>query len=109
MKSDMDEDVQDVVRMLCLVLMGKFFFELGSKLVKWGFLKYIEDINTIREYTWDRAIIQDLIDSIGKANGDLLKVTGCTSLLQVTIYTCSSFALNFCMNFSPFGAKMYVT
>ena len=87
-KSDLDDDVQDVVRMICLVLIGTFFFESRSERVKWGFLKYIEDINTMREYAWDQAIIQDLMGSIGKANGDPSKVAGYTSLLQVTLHTC---------------------
>ena len=72
-----DEDVKDVVRLLCFLLCGCFLFVTGGDRVKWGFILYIK----MREYTWNKAIVEELVNFIKKSNGDTSKLVGCTTLL----------------------------
>ena len=80
------DDVQDVARLLCLLLCGSLFFASSGERVKWGFVYYVQDLDRMREYNWCKAILDELLGSMGKANNDSSKVTGCTTLLQVKIF-----------------------
>ena len=44
MVGNSQNDVQDVVRLLSLLLCGSLFFALSGERVRWGFVHYVEDI-----------------------------------------------------------------
>lgn len=51
-------DSEDVARIMCLYLCSTlfFFFVNTSHSLKWGFLKCIEDLKTVKDYAWSGAI-----------------------------------------------------
>ena len=77
------DDVRDVCRLLCLLLIATLLFASGGDRLKWKFVYYIENIERMREFDWCTATLSELTSSMNKAHNDASKVTGCTTLLQV--------------------------
>ena len=75
--------VKNVVRLLCLYLIHTVLFAGNGHTLKWGFVKYVEDIDAMSSFAWPEAIMHALMSSIDRSNGDATKVTGCTLALQV--------------------------
>ncbi|KAH7844185.1 hypothetical protein Vadar_025253 [Vaccinium darrowii] len=78
--SDEKDDIEDVARLLCLYLCHTFLFPTGTT-VKWVYLKRVEDLDRLRGYDWNGAIINKLMSSIRKHHHEPRKVTGCVMAL----------------------------
>ena len=77
------DDIQDLVCLLCLYLLVTLLFATTGFTIRWGFVKYIEDIDEICKYGWSEAICSTLLGTLEKANNNPKLVTGCVIALQV--------------------------
>ncbi|KAH7864155.1 hypothetical protein Vadar_026423 [Vaccinium darrowii] len=71
---------EDVARVLCLHLCCTVFFPNKGNAIRWGFVRCIEDLETIKDYAWPGLIRKALISSIKSAEVSKL-VTGCALVL----------------------------
>ncbi|KAH7852507.1 hypothetical protein Vadar_025700 [Vaccinium darrowii] len=78
--SDEKDDVEDVARLLCLYLLHTFFFPMGIN-VKWVLFERVDDLERMRRYDWNGAIIKELMSSIKKYHKEPRKVSGCVMAL----------------------------
>ena len=77
------EDIQDVARLLCLYLFLSLLFATSGYTIKWGFVKYVENIDEMCNYAWSEAIVSALMGTIEASNGNPRRVSGCVITLQV--------------------------
>jgi len=75
---DTQHDIEDVVRLLTLLCCSTVFFATTGTTLKWGFLKYVQDINKMQCYNWSEAICDALTSTF-----ELGKPSGCVIALQV--------------------------
>ena len=86
--SDKDEDVRDVVRLLCMHLFLSLFFSTSGTAVGWGYLKLMEDLEGMKEYDWAELITVAVMGSIHNHHKNPQKITGCVIALLVNILNC---------------------
>ncbi|KAL7262996.1 hypothetical protein ACSBR1_001208 [Camellia fascicularis] len=79
-------DKEDVAKLLTLYMCGKMFFANSGKTISWAFVRYIDDLKTVRAYDWTGAILQMLTGSIKDFHHTPEKVTGCVVALLVCIF-----------------------
>ncbi|KAH7866694.1 hypothetical protein Vadar_023676 [Vaccinium darrowii] len=77
---DDTDDVEDVVKLLCLYILHTFFFPMGIN-VKWVLFECVDDLERMRRYDWNGAIIKELMTSIKKYHKEPRKVSGCVMSL----------------------------
>ena len=77
------DDVEDVVRLLCLYVILSILFLTSGNTAKWVFIQYIENIEEMKMYAWCAAIKDYLMAAIEKSSKDARKVNGCVLALQV--------------------------
>ncbi|KAH7857113.1 hypothetical protein Vadar_009125 [Vaccinium darrowii] len=78
--SDEKDDIEDVARLLYVYLCHTFFFPTATT-VKWVYLNHVEDLDRLRGYDWNGAIINELMSSITKHLHEPAKVKGCVMAL----------------------------
>ncbi|KAF7143417.1 hypothetical protein RHSIM_Rhsim05G0207800 [Rhododendron simsii] len=83
LKGNGKEDVEDVVRLLCMYLCCTLFFsKLGTK-IGWVYLHYMHDLKSMKDYDWCEAIRYTLMNSIEKYQLQPKKASGCVITLLV--------------------------
>ena len=89
--SEKDEDVKDVVRLLCLHLCQSLFFSTSGTAIGWGYVKIMEDLDIIKEYDWADLITSTVMASIHTHYSNPQKITGCVLVLLVRHMNCNDF------------------
>ncbi|GMQ08891.1 hypothetical protein CsSME_00052436 [Camellia sinensis var. sinensis] len=74
-------DEEDAAKLLTLYMCGKMFFANSGEMISWAFVRYIDDLNTVRSYDWTGAILQMFMGSIKDFHQTLETVTGCVVAL----------------------------
>ncbi|CAL5361483.1 unnamed protein product [Camellia sinensis] len=74
-------DEEDAAKLLTLYMCGKMFFANSGETISWAFVRYIDDLNTVRSYDWTGAILQMFMGSIKDFHQTPEKVTGCVVAL----------------------------
>ncbi|KAH7833202.1 hypothetical protein Vadar_004062 [Vaccinium darrowii] len=80
-KSMKQEDIDDVVRLLCLYLCVMLLFSNKANSVNWSYVHYMEDLEKVKEYDWASAVSKYLLESIHKNHRDISQLKGSSILL----------------------------
>ena len=76
-------DIEDVARLVWLYLFLTLFFATIGNTIRQGYIPFVEDLDRIRDYAWDEAILELLMSTTDRSNSDPKKVSGCSLALQV--------------------------
>lgn len=82
MNSEDPIDSDDVVRIVILNAMVKFFFTTTGDFVPWFYFQYIENLEDTNLYNWGKEIVDNFITSVKETKVE--KVQGCNLLLLVS-------------------------
>ena len=82
------DDVENVMRLLCLYVILSVLFLPSGNTVKWVFIHYIENIEEVNMYAWCAVVKDYLMAEIEKSSKDARKVNGCVLALQVCESLC---------------------
>ena len=85
MKGKQPTDFKDVAIIVTLYLCLTLFFATSGNSIGWVFIKYVEPLESMKQYDWPEAITSTLIDSIMALHKTPEKVTGCVIALLVSI------------------------
>ncbi|KAF7140533.1 hypothetical protein RHSIM_Rhsim06G0146100 [Rhododendron simsii] len=80
-KSEKEQDVEDVVRLLCLYLCVTLFFSNKGTTVNWSYVQHMEDLEKVKQYDWAEAIRKYLLVSVHNNHKKLNGLKGSTVLL----------------------------
>ncbi|KAH7834645.1 hypothetical protein Vadar_018198 [Vaccinium darrowii] len=80
-KSMKQQDIDNVVRLLCLYLCVMLLFSNKVNSVNWLYVHYMEDLEKVKEYDWASAVSKYLLDSIHKNHRDIKQLKGSSILL----------------------------
>ena len=58
------EDIQDVARLPCLYLFPSLLFATSGCTIKWGFVKYVENVDEMCNCAWSEAMASPLMGTI---------------------------------------------
>ncbi|CAL5362306.1 unnamed protein product [Camellia sinensis] len=83
MKGKQPTDFKDVAIIVTLYLCLTLFFATSGNSIGWVFIKYVEPLESMKQYDWPEAITSTLIDSIMALHRTPEKVTGCVIALLV--------------------------
>lgn len=83
-KGNGKEDVEDVVRLLCMYLCCTLFFSKSGTKIGWVYLHYMHDLKSMKDYDWCEAIRYTLMNSIEKYQLQPEKASGCVITLLVS-------------------------
>ncbi|CAL5349678.1 unnamed protein product [Camellia sinensis] len=83
MKGKQPTDFKDVAIIVTLYLCLTLFFATSGNSIGWVFIKYVEPLESMKQYDWPEAITSTLIDSIMALHKTPEKVTGCVIALLV--------------------------
>ncbi|KAH7861644.1 hypothetical protein Vadar_028840 [Vaccinium darrowii] len=75
------QNVDDVVRLLCLYLCVMLLFSNKANSVNWSYVHYMEDLEKVKEYDWASAVSKYLLESIHKNHRDISQLKGSSILL----------------------------
>ncbi|CAL5396034.1 unnamed protein product [Camellia sinensis] len=81
LRSSNNEDVEDVVRLVCLLVCFLLLYSGTGTTIGWGFMKYLENINEMKSYDWCGAAKQHLTRSIARNFNQIDRVCGCVIIL----------------------------
>ncbi|CAL5435340.1 unnamed protein product [Camellia sinensis] len=81
LESNNNEDIENVVRLVCLLICLLLLYQGTRTTIGWGFMRYIEDIDIIKFYDWCGAAKQQLTRSIESNMNQIDKVSGCVIVL----------------------------
>lgn len=81
--SEKEQDVEDVVRLLCLYLCVTLFFSNQGTTVNWSYVQHMEDLERVKQYDWAEAIRKYLLMSVHNNHKELKGLRGSTVLLLV--------------------------
>ncbi|KAG5560023.1 hypothetical protein RHGRI_003340 [Rhododendron griersonianum] len=81
LKGNGKEDVEDVVRLLCMYLCCTLFFSKPGTKIGWVYLHYMHDLKSMKDYDWCEAIRYTLMNSIEKYQLQPEKASGCVITL----------------------------
>lgn len=89
-----EDDVEDFCRLYILLGLAEFYFPNTKATVHGGFLKLLDDINSLGKYNWGVAVYDFLVNSLTRAsislweekNSSQLYITGCAVVLQVCCF-----------------------
>ena len=84
------QDEEDTAKLLGLYMCGKLFFSNSGETISWAFVRYMNDLSTVRMYDWTGAILTTLMASIKEFHRTPGKVTGCVVALLVCVHLDSS-------------------
>ncbi|KAG5553981.1 hypothetical protein RHGRI_011748 [Rhododendron griersonianum] len=79
--SKLEEDMDDIARLLCLFLCGTLFFSTSGTTINWVYVRHIEDLNKIKQFDWAGAICKYLLKSTHVEHKDPKEVKGSSILL----------------------------
>ncbi|CAL5347900.1 unnamed protein product [Camellia sinensis] len=85
MKGKQPTDFKDVAIIVTLYLCLTLFFATSGNSIGWVFIKYVEPLESMKQYDWPEAITSTLIDSIMALHRTPEKVTGCVIALLKTV------------------------
>ncbi|CAL5434355.1 unnamed protein product [Camellia sinensis] len=83
MKGKQPTDFKDVAIIVTLYLCLTLFFATSGNSIGWVFIKYVEPLESMKQYDWPEAITSTLIDCIMTLHRTPEKVTGCVIALLV--------------------------
>ncbi|KAL7185262.1 hypothetical protein ACSBR2_027232 [Camellia fascicularis] len=75
------QDEEDVAKLLALCICGKLFFANSGETISWAFVRYMNDLDTVRMYDWTGAIMTALMGPVKEFHRMPWKVTGCVVAL----------------------------
>ncbi|CAL5372709.1 unnamed protein product [Camellia sinensis] len=75
------EDIEDVVRLVCLLICLLLLYPGTGTTIGWGFMKYLEDIDKMKSYDWCDAAKQQLTKSIERNTNQIDNVYGCVMVV----------------------------
>ncbi|CAL5392707.1 unnamed protein product [Camellia sinensis] len=81
LRSNNNEDVEDVVRLVCLLVCLLLLYPGTGTTIGWGFMKYLENIDEMKSYDWCGAAKQYLTRSIARNINQIDRVCGCMIIL----------------------------
>ncbi|CAL5424354.1 unnamed protein product [Camellia sinensis] len=81
MKGKRPTDFKDVGIIVTLYLCLTLFFATSGNSIGWVFIKYVEPLESMKQYDWSEAITSTLIDSIMALHKTPEKVAGCVIAL----------------------------
>ncbi|XP_028070645.1 uncharacterized protein LOC114273079 [Camellia sinensis] len=81
MKGKQPTGFKDVAIIVTLYLCLTLFFATSGNSIGWVFIKYVEPLESMKQYDWPEAITSTLIDSIMALHKTLEKVMGCVIAL----------------------------
>ncbi|CAL5388620.1 unnamed protein product [Camellia sinensis] len=81
LRSNNNEDVEDVVRHVCLLVCLLLLYPGTGTTIGWGFMKYLENIDEMKSYDWCGAAKQHLTRSIARNINQIDRVCGCVIIL----------------------------
>ncbi|THG17200.1 hypothetical protein TEA_027018 [Camellia sinensis var. sinensis] len=81
MKGKQPTDFKDVAIIVTLYSCLTLFFATSGNSIGWVFIKYVEPLESMKQYDWPEAITSTLIDSIMALHRTPEKVTGCVIAL----------------------------
>ncbi|CAL5331434.1 unnamed protein product [Camellia sinensis] len=83
MKGKQPTDFKDVAIIVTLYLCLTLFFATSGNSIGWVFIKFVEPLESMKQYDWPEAITSTLIDSIMTLHRTPEKVTGCVIALLI--------------------------
>ncbi|KAL7190863.1 hypothetical protein ACSBR2_023018 [Camellia fascicularis] len=86
LRSNNNEDVKDVVRLVCLLVCLLLLYPGTGTTIGWGFMKYLENIDEMKSYDWCGTAKQHLTRSIARNINQIDRVCGCVIILLVSKY-----------------------
>ena len=86
LRSNNNEDVDDVVRLVCLLVCLLLLYPGTGTTIGWGFMKYLENIDEMKSYDWCGTAKQHLTRSIARNINQIDRVCGCVIILLVSKY-----------------------
>ncbi|CAL5325152.1 unnamed protein product [Camellia sinensis] len=81
LESNNNEDIENVVRLVCLLIYFLLLYLGTGTTIGWGFMKYMEDIDRMKFYDWCGAAKQQLTRSIASNMNQIDKVSRCVMVL----------------------------
>ncbi|CAL5325965.1 unnamed protein product [Camellia sinensis] len=81
LRSNNNKDVEDVVRLVCLLVCLLLLYPGIGTTIGWGFMKYLENIDEMKSYDWCGAAKQHLTRSIARNINQIERVCGCVIIL----------------------------
>ncbi|CAL5364580.1 unnamed protein product [Camellia sinensis] len=87
MKGKQPTDFKDVAIIVTLYLCLTLFFATCGNSIGWVFIKYVEPLESMKQYDWPEEITSTLIDSIMALHKTPEKVTGCVIALLWNLQT----------------------
>ncbi|CAL5405742.1 unnamed protein product [Camellia sinensis] len=83
LRSNNNEDVEDVVRLVCLLVCLLLLYPGTGTTIGWGLMKYLENIDEMKPYDWCGAAKQHLTRSIARNINQIDSVCGCVIILLI--------------------------
>ncbi|CAL5350129.1 unnamed protein product [Camellia sinensis] len=83
LRSNNNEDVEDVVRLVYLLVCLLLLYPGTGTTIGWGFMKYIENIDEMKSYDWCGASKQHLTRSVARNINQIDRVCGCVIILFI--------------------------
>ncbi|KAG5557163.1 hypothetical protein RHGRI_007434 [Rhododendron griersonianum] len=77
-----DEDIRDVVRLICMFICLTLFFSTSGVTIAWTYVHCMEKIEEIKDYDWAQSIAETLNTSMHKFHDKPRDATGCVVALM---------------------------
>lgn len=81
MKSNLQQDIEDTVKMIIVHVMACVLFIASSDVIRWWMLRICEDLHELHSYNWGQGVIDYLTTFLQSHPAEQVK--GCTTLVQV--------------------------
>ncbi|KAL6582574.1 hypothetical protein OROMI_006588 [Orobanche minor] len=81
-------DIEDTVRIICLILISSLFFCSTGLRIPWGWVDFVENLDEIKCYDWCGKILSTLLDSMTAKKEKPSKINGCTLFLFIGFVNC---------------------
>ncbi|CAL5426733.1 unnamed protein product [Camellia sinensis] len=81
LRSNNNEDVENIVRLVCLLVCLLLLYPGTGTTIGWGFMKYLENIDEMKSYDWCGVTKQYLTRSIARNINQIDRVCGCVIIL----------------------------
>ncbi|KAF7146822.1 hypothetical protein RHSIM_Rhsim04G0158100 [Rhododendron simsii] len=78
-----DENIRDVVRLICMFICLTLFFSTSGVTIAWTYVHCMEKIEEIKDYDWAQSIAETLNTSMHKFHDKPRDATGCVVALMV--------------------------
>ncbi|CAL5372705.1 unnamed protein product [Camellia sinensis] len=109
LRNNNNEDVKDVVRLVCLLVCLLLLYPGTGITIGWGFMKYLKNIDEMKSYDWCGAAKQHLTRSIARNINQIDRVCGCVIILLYWICEHSKIIKPNDKNAIPRFAKLNIT